>query len=67
MRSMTKPTIAALNGPAVGQGLSLALACDIRIAARDARLGAIWVRRGIPPESAGAYLPQILGPPKRPS
>lgn len=65
MRSMTKPTIAALNGPAVGQGLSLALACDMRIAAQDARLGAIWVRRGIPPESAGAYLlTQLVGPAK---
>ena len=65
MRSMTKPTIAAINGPAVGQGLSLALACDMRIAAKDARLGAIWVRRGIPPESAGAYLlTQLVGPAK---
>jgi enoyl-CoA hydratase/carnithine racemase len=65
MRSMTKPTIAAINGAAVGQGLSLALACDIRIAAQDARLGAIWVRRGIPPESAGAYLlTQLVGPAK---
>ena len=65
MRSMTKPTIAALNGPAVGQGLSLARACDMRIAAQDARLGAIWVRRGIPPESAGAYLlTQLVGPAK---
>jgi 2-(1,2-epoxy-1,2-dihydrophenyl)acetyl-CoA isomerase len=63
MRSMTMPTIAAINGAAVGQGLSLALACDIRIASRDARLGAIWVRRGIPPESAGAYLlAQLVGP-----
>ena|SRR5688572_5368508 len=65
MRAMTKPTIAALNGPAVGQGLSLALACDIRIASKDARLGAVWVRRGIPPESAGAYLlTQLVGPAK---
>jgi enoyl-CoA hydratase/carnithine racemase len=65
MRSMNKPTIAAINGAAVGQGLSLALACDIRIAAQDARLGAIWVRRGIPPESAGAYLlTQLVGPAK---
>jgi len=64
-RKMTKPTIAAINGHAVGQGLSLALACDIRIASEDANLGAIWTRRGIPPESSGAYLlTQILGPAK---
>jgi enoyl-CoA hydratase/carnithine racemase len=65
LRSMSKPTIAAINGPAVGQGLSLALSCDLRIASEDARLGAIWVRRGIPPESAGAYLLlQLVGPAK---
>lgn len=64
-RNMSKPTIASINGPAVGQGLSLALACDIRIASEDAELGAIWTRRGITPESAGAYLlTQILGPAK---
>jgi 2-(1,2-epoxy-1,2-dihydrophenyl)acetyl-CoA isomerase len=64
-RNMTKPVIAAINGFAVGQGFSLTLACDIRIAAEDAQLGAIWTRRGIPPESAGAYLlTQIVGPAK---
>jgi len=64
-RNMTKPTIASINGYAVGQGLSLALACDIRIASEDANLGAIWTRRGIPPESAGAYLlTQLVGPAK---
>lgn len=64
-RSMTQPTIAAINGFAVGQGFSLALACDVRIAAEDAMLGAIWTRRGIPPESAGAYLlTHLVGPAK---
>ena len=43
----------------------MALACDVQIAAQDAQLGAIWVRRGIPPESAGAYLlTQLVGPAK---
>ena len=64
-RNMTKPTIAAVNGFAVGQGFSLALACDIRIMSEEAQLGAIWTRRGIPPESAGAYtLTQLVGPAK---
>ncbi len=64
-RNMPKPTIAAINGPAVGQGLSLALACDIRLASENAKLGAVWTLRGIPPESAGAYLlTQLVGPAK---
>jgi 2-(1,2-epoxy-1,2-dihydrophenyl)acetyl-CoA isomerase len=65
LRNMTKPVIASINGFAVGQGFSLALACDIRIIAEEAQLGAIWTRRGIPPESAGAYvLTQLVGPAK---
>ncbi len=64
-RNMPKPTIAAVNGAAVGQGLSLALACDIRLASDNAKLGAVWTLRGIPPESAGAYLlTQLVGPAK---
>jgi len=63
LRTMTIPTIASVNGYAVGQGLSIALACDIRIASAEAGFGAIWTRRGIPPESSGAYLlTQLLGP-----
>lgn len=62
LQSLMKPVIAAVNGPAVGQGLSLALACDIRIGSETARMGAIWTKRGIPPESCGAYnLVHIIG------
>ena len=62
LQDMMKPSIAAVNGPAVGQGLSLAMACDIRIGSENARLGAVWTRRGIPPESCGAYnLVHIVG------
>lgn len=64
-RNMVKPTIASVNGFAVGQGLSLAMSCDIRIASEEAQFSAVWVRRGIPPESAGAYLlTQLVGPAK---
>ena len=65
LRNIHKPVIAAVNGAAVGQGLSLCLHCDIRIASEKARLGAVWMLRGIPPESFSAYiLPQIVGIPK---
>ena len=65
LRNIPKPVIAAVNGAAVGQGLALCLHSDIRIASERARLGAVWMLRGIPPESVSAYvLPQIIGLPK---
>jgi enoyl-CoA hydratase/carnithine racemase len=65
LRSTVKPTIASVNGYAVGQGLSIAMSCDMRIASEEAQFGAVWVRRGIPPESAGAFLlTQLVGPAK---
>ena len=65
LRNTVKPTIASVNGYAVGQGMSIAMACDMRIASEEAQFGAVWVRRGIPPESAGAFLlTQLVGPAK---
>jgi enoyl-CoA hydratase len=51
--AMTKPTIAAIRGYCVGGGLELALACDLRVAAEDAKLGLTEVRRGLIPGSGG--------------
>ena len=62
LRTTDKPVICALNGPAAGYGFDLALGCDMRIASDKARMGAIFTRRGILPESGGAWmLPRLLG------
>lgn len=63
IRRLEVPTIAAVNGPAVGAGLCLALACDIRYAAAGARLSAPFVRLGMNPGMASTYLlPDVVGP-----
>jgi enoyl-CoA hydratase/carnithine racemase len=57
-----KPTIAAINGVATGGGLDVALACDMRFVARDAKLAETYVRMGLVPGGGGAFLlPRIVG------
>ena len=56
------PTVAAINGAAIGVGLDLALMCDIRLAAAGARLAASFIKVGIVPGDGGAYfLPRAVG------
>jgi enoyl-CoA hydratase/carnithine racemase len=57
-----KPVIAAVNGAAVGIGVTMQLAMDIRIAAQEARFGFVFSQRGIVPEAASSwFLPRIVG------
>ena len=58
-----KPVIAAVNGTTAGGGVHLALACDLVLAADTARFIEVFVRRGIAPDAAGAYLvTRLVGP-----
>ena len=58
----TKPWIAAINGPAVGVGVTMTLAMDVRIASRAARFGFVFARRGLVPEAASSwFLPRVVG------
>ena len=62
IRRLEVPTIAAVNGPAIGAGLCLALACDLRYAVQGARLGAPFVRLGMHAGMAATYLlPHVVG------
>jgi enoyl-CoA hydratase/carnithine racemase len=58
----TKPLIAAINGPAVGIGASLTLPMDVRLMADGARIGFVFTRRGLVPESCSSwFLPRVVG------
>jgi enoyl-CoA hydratase/carnithine racemase len=58
----TKPVIAAINGPAVGVGVTMTLPMDVRLAAEDAKLGFVFARRGIVPEACSSwFLPRVVG------
>jgi enoyl-CoA hydratase/carnithine racemase len=57
-----KPVIVAVNGPAVGVGVTMTLPADVRIAAESARFGFVFARRGLVPEGASSwFLPRIVG------
>jgi enoyl-CoA hydratase/carnithine racemase len=57
-----KPVIAAINGPAVGVGITMTLPMDVRVAAEGAKLGFVFTRRGITPEACSSwFLPRIVG------
>lgn len=63
LRDMAKPTIAAVNGPASGAGMSLALACDFRIMSERARFVPGYSAVGLPGDFGASYtLPRLIGP-----
>src|SRR5947199_3426403 len=60
---MKKPVIAAINGPAVGFGITMTLPMDVRIASTAARIGFVFTRRGVVPEACSTwFLPRLVGP-----
>ena len=59
---LKKPIIAAINGPAVGVGVTMTLPMDVRLVADNARLGFVFAKRGIVPEACSSwFLPRIVG------
>ena len=62
MRNLSKPTIAAINGYALGVGLTMTLLCDVRVASENAKLGVIFGRVGLMAELGSTYLmPRLIG------
>ncbi|MBO9707679.1 MAG: crotonase/enoyl-CoA hydratase family protein [Caulobacter sp.] len=62
MYESLKPIIAAVNGPAVGVGVTMQLPMDIRLASTDAKFGFVFARRGITPEACSSwFLPRLVG------
>ena len=65
IRALEKPVIAAVNGPAAGAGLSLACACDVRIAAESASFVPAFIGIGLVPDSGGSFfIARLLGAPR---
>jgi 2-(1,2-epoxy-1,2-dihydrophenyl)acetyl-CoA isomerase len=65
MRTMRQPVIAAINGPAAGAGMNIALAADLRIASDAATFGQNFVNVGLFPDYGGTFfLPELVGPAK---
>jgi len=63
VRDLNVPVIAAINGPAIGAGFCLSLACDLRYAANNAKLGANFAKIGLAPGMGGTYIiTQLAGP-----
>lgn len=62
IRAIEKPVVAVLNGPAVGFGCDLALACDLRLGTARASFAELFVKRGLMPDGGGTYsLPRLIG------
>ena len=65
MAESTAPIIGAINGAAAGAGFGLALCCDVRIASNQARMGSVFIKRGLATDfGAGYWLPLLVGPAK---
>lgn len=63
LQRIDKPVVAAIHGPAVGAGMSIALACDLRVASEDATFSQAFVRIGLSPDGGSSWLlPRLVGP-----